>query len=284
MSLSISGENLSQTWGFAFQALLAQPGAHCANLFVAIENPLVEDPAIRNNLDAFLAARRKDNIDGKQPVQSIKTVANTIFPSAYYRPHLEGDARNHLYKLAKRSEEKRRGVSANRRGTYFDRLISWPGVGDTTALNQLELTVEKLRAYRQRSTKTANNLEISIEAPRDDLDAAHSLSVFRPEFDSKQLMGFPCLSHISFSLMNGRLHMAAVYRNHYFLRRAYGNYVGLARVLDFLSRESGWPTGELTCLSTHATAELGKGKGFGKGNLTTLAKSCSPNDPRQCAA
>ena len=50
-------------------------------------------------------------------------------------------------------------------------------------------------------------------------------------------MGFPCLSHVSLSLQKGVVHMTAIYRNHEFIKRGYGNYVGLGRVLH-LSRSN----------------------------------------------
>ena len=57
-----------------------------------------------------------------------------------------------------------------------------------------------------------------------------------------------CLSHVSFSLQKGVVHMAAIYRNHDLTQRAYGNYVGLGRLLRFVAVQSGWPVGELACM------------------------------------
>ena len=83
---------------------------------------------------------------------------------------------------------------------------------------------------------------------------------------------------MSFSLQEGVVHLSAVYRNHDFISRAYGNYVGLGRVLRFVARQSGFPIGELTCLSSSATAELGHGAGMGRGALEELARNCACGD------
>ena len=73
-------------------------------------------------------------------------------------------------------------------------------------------------------------------------------------------MGFPCLSHISLTLYKGRLNMTALYRNQHFIRKAYGNYLGLSRLLRFICREVGCEAGALVCVAAHADAELGNGK------------------------
>jgi hypothetical protein len=86
--------------------------------------------------------------------------------------------------------------------------------------------------------------------------------------------GFPCLSHLSFSLLNGVVNLLAVYRSHDFISRAYGNYLGLGRVLQFVAHESGFPAGELTCVSSSATAEITRGGGFGYERVESLLENC----------
>lgn len=77
---------------------------------------------------------------------------------------------------------------------------------------------------------------------------------------------------MSLSLQKGVVHMTAIYRNHEFIKRGYGNYVGLGRVLRFVAQQSGWPSGELTCVS--ASASVGSGAGFSPGALTELLQAC----------
>jgi hypothetical protein len=102
---------------------------------------------------------------------------------------------------------------------------------------------------------------------------AGDLRVYTPGLDNS-LRGFPCLSHISLTLVQGRLHMTAIYRNQHFIRRAYGNYVGLARLMRFFTQEVECEPGEILCVASHADAELGQGVGFGLHDLQRLVSDC----------
>ena len=76
-------------------------------------------------------------------------------------------------------------------------------------------------------------------------------------------MSFPCLSHLSvkYDHPRGLVHLTALYRNHTFLSHAYGNYLGLGRLMAFICAETDTRPGELVSVSTHADAELSYGKG-----------------------
>ena len=74
------------------------------------------------------------------------------------------------------------------------------------------------------------------------------------------MYGFPCLSHISLTLVGGRLSMTALYRNQTFIARAYGNYVGLSRLLTFIADQTDTECGEIEVVATHADAELELGR------------------------
>jgi hypothetical protein len=57
--------------------------------------------------------------------------------------------------------------------------------------------------------------------------------------------------------------MTAMYRRHHYLARAYGNFLGLARLLNFLAHESGNEVGEMLVVGTHAEVEeLSKNAGI----------------------
>jgi hypothetical protein len=49
--------------------------------------------------------------------------------------------------------------------------------------------------------------------------------------------------------------MLAVYRRHSYVTRAYGNFLGLARLLNFVAQESGHETGNLLVVTGHATVD-----------------------------
>src|SRR5262249_45625994 len=120
MAATIQQPNLSRAWLAAMEHLLAVGGKE-VNLVTAIESVDCEELAIRQEIDAFLSLRRFSK------TWPISTVANTIFPASLYLPHLGEAARDHLYNMHREGDDIRRRLPANRSGTYFDRLIAWPG-------------------------------------------------------------------------------------------------------------------------------------------------------------
>jgi hypothetical protein len=126
-----------------------------------------------------------------------------------------------------------------------------------------------LRRLREQGTQRGNQFEVGLASAA---EGTVAMPVVVPGRDTLT-MGFPCLSHVSFSLQKGVVHMTALYRNHDFIKRAYGNYVGLGRLLRFVGRQSGWPIGELSCVSASATV-LGGGAGFARGAVTELLEAC----------
>jgi thymidylate synthase len=71
-------------------------------------------------------------------------------------------------------------------------------------------------------------------------------------------MATPCLSHLSFQLDRiGQVHALATYRSHYMTERAYGNYLGLGRLLGHISTQAGLQPGTLTVVAGYAQIEPG---------------------------
>lgn len=262
MALFVHESNASTAWVAALDALLAH-GGDAVNLTVAIDDPTSEDDGVRAVLDRFNGERRRQN---RKSVELVSTVANTLFPSSWYAEHLGEGADEHLYEL----ERTARPVSRrrNRSGTYFERMVAWPGPGGE--FNQLDQVVRRLRSARLRGHQRGNSYEIGVALPSDEEIAVPILVGGK----DRKVRGFPCLSHLSFSLQHGVVHLSAMYRSHDFISRAYGNYVGLGRVLRFVGQQSGLPIGELTCVSASATAEIGKGAGLGRHAIDNLLEEC----------
>ena len=267
MAIFVEGENVSAAWIEGLDRLLAC-GGETVNLTVAIADPTSEEPAVRSVVDAFIDGRRRAR---PKSVERVSTVANTIFPQSLYIEKLGQDAEEHLYDL----EERGRAVThvRNRQGTYFERMVAWPVEKATKShpavtFNQLDQAVTRLRRLRQQGKRRGNQFEIGLTSAADE---AIAVPIVVPGRD-RQTMGFPCLSHMSLSLQKGVVHVSALYRNHEFIRRGYGNYVGLGRLLRFVAQQSGWPVGELTCVSASAT--VGSGTGFSQGALTELLEAC----------
>jgi len=257
MAIFIHGPNVSVAWVQGLEALLELDG-ETVNFTVAIDAPTTELPAIRGEVDSFIDERRRT----KTGIQRISTVANTIFPQSLYVERLGIDAETHLYEMERRSRPVTR--RRNSRGNYFERMVAWPGA-DGQTFNQLDQAITRLRRLREAGHQRGNQFEVGLATPADE---AIAMPVAVPGRD-RQTIGFPCLSHVSLSLQKGVVHMSALYRNHEFLERAYGNYVGLGRLLRFVAHQSGWPVGELTCVSASVT--LGR---FSKRSLNDLLKAC----------
>lgn len=249
----ISEPNLSLGWLGALEHLL-DCGGKTTHLQIVIGNIHEENLEIRSLLDSFSESK------GVYPVS---TVANTIFPAALYYPqnaNLEGSkAREHLYEMYRQGNKVRKRYRGNRFGTYFNRMIDWPN--GTETVNQLERIINRLQSNITRNNALSSNYELSLDEAEEYSiqDDTAAIQIRQPVVDTS-IMGFPCLSHISLVLDKDRLGMAAVYRNQHFIRKAYGNYLGLSRLLSFICQEVGCEAGELVCMASHADAELQRGK------------------------
>jgi hypothetical protein len=263
MAVFVSEKDVSTAWVTALNELV-RCGGDAVNLIVAIADPTAEQQGVRQVLDRFVDERRRATHNS---VERVSTVANTLFPSAWYVPERLGpSAAEHLYDLERSTRPVTR--RRNRRGTYFERMVAWPGPAKQE-FNQLAQVIDRVRLARERGHERGHEYEVGLTTPADEIAAP----VLVPGKD-RYTMGFPCLSHLSFSLLDGVVHLLAVYRSHDFIRRAYGNYVGLGRVLHFVAQESGVPVGELTCVSASATAEITRGGGFGQQRVHALLEDC----------
>jgi hypothetical protein len=248
MPTFITGATCAESWAQAISHLVVNGGTD-ASFVVCVREPCREFDAVQSNItnavDALLEAR-----EGKQAT-SVATVANTIFPTGLYHPTLP-NARTRLYQSYEKSWPLLKRLPANQRGTYFRRMTAYPA--GEMPFNQLEHLVTRMQRELQHDNPKQANYELSIRVPDKD----------------RNVMGFPCLSHVSLTLKGTQVHLAAVYRNQHFIRKALGNYLGLSRLLAFVCREVNREPGSLTCLAAHADAELGA---FGKGRVKELVDS-----------
>ena len=207
-------------------AVLRDAGWQRFNLVVQVDDPEAFDEAEHLRLEALAA-----ECGCKTP----KQVAYTIFPHHLWATTASAD---HLYE--KYHERFLPRVNAHRHdwGTYFGRMTRYTNGGPAT-----------------------NQLKEIIQAMKSDpvvWKAAHWMIVPYPGPETRMRMSQPCLNYIAFQLEPGhprRVSLLAVYRNHFFLERAYGNYWGLANLLGFVAGETGYAVGSLTCVSSHAEVE-----------------------------
>jgi hypothetical protein len=218
---------------------------------VRIHDPATEDHRIRAAVDEILAAA---------DLQPAETVAGTIFPAA-----IAATSRDHL-ELTRRYmtllPTLKRLARANARGTYFSRLIDFPGPNGP--VNQLDAVITRLRS--ETTTKAGSGTgpltacyEAGFTAPGPDALgtgsalAALALPVRASGPDTSILMSFPCLSHCSFQLdRSGTVHAMAHYRSQLMVEKAYGNYLGLGQLLSYVAAQAGLTPGELTVTAGYA--------------------------------
>lgn len=107
----------------------------------------------------------------------------------------------------------------NRRGLYFERLVSY-GRGPCNG-NQLEWVLSQFN---------------SREGVRRSMFQA---SVFDPERDhvANAQLQFPCLQHVSFEPTSDGLVVNAFYATQQLFVKAYGNYLGIAQLGAFMAHE-----------------------------------------------
>jgi len=260
MSVHVKACDIGGAWLAAVDAL-SRSHWDAVNLTVTITDPQTEDLGIREALEAELGRRLRTNV---QPApQSVHTVANTIFPVSLYVPGRE-DSVARFFEAALAGQRSRHGTSA-RWGTYIGRLLDYPGRKGPA--NQVELLLNQLRADGAQ-WKDRYELALTIpdhDRPPDPDDqwleqprrstAAHDLRVIADPRSDHHARGGPCLAHISLTRTDGRMHMTALYRRQTYVSRAYGNFLGLARLLTFLARESNHDVGELMIIASHAEAD-----------------------------
>ena len=230
MTHLIETDDLSTAWAEAVSFLNGQPQYESWDLVVSIANPLLGRLAVRSALDECLSTTNR---------QSVATVANTVFPDHLWHTCVDRDS---LYRRYIAMLPKLHRFSGNQRGLYFERLISWPPKSGAP-VNQLEAMIQRL----DKQLKVANTKRF-----------VYDLTVLSPEHDSFPI-GFPCLAYVNVKLRHGKLCLLAHYRNHYFIARAYGNYLGLSHLQEYIASAVGIGCGPLVCVSAHATLDGPRG-------------------------
>ena len=194
------------------------------NLVVHIKDPSAMDQVFHDNMEAFARA---------QTILGPKHVAYTIFPHRLY----EGRGAVGLFT----AYNKRRGLFDRIKtgwGTYFRRMTNYEGTDGT--VNQLDNIISAIRD-RENLSK-----------------AAYTIVIQQPGGETVRPLGGPCLNYLAVQAEPAQagqpmtFGLLAVYRNHDFLKRAYGNYWGLCNLIRFLAKEVGGASGPLTCVSSHA--------------------------------
>lgn len=195
------------------------------NLVVQIGDPMLLDQTIHTAVDQFCVSNG---------VLKPKDVAYTIFPHKLYSTHNNKSSLFTAYNRKGGLFDRTRKRPKKGWGTYFNRMTSY----NTTRgnINQLELIINAIRTRKSRSK------------------AAYTIIILQPGSETARKMGAPCLNYLAVQCRNRSLGLLAIYRNHDFLERAYGNYWGLCNLIRFLAQETSLTPGPVTCISSHAYA------------------------------
>jgi thymidylate synthase len=235
----ISADNVSTAWLQAVRMLDAIKGRKVTHLLVRIANPVAEDDRIREE-----AQRMIDDWNSthpKRPMEHIDTTRNSLFPVAFARRSSDLEALANMYR-ARYTKEGLLGFRGNERGTYFGRIVAYPRGDGRDPADQLSETARKLRQELARGSRKSSRYEISIYNERLD----------------RSPMSFPCLAHLSVHMHATALHLQAIYRNEYLVGRAYGNYLGLGELQNYLANAVGLEVGELLVTAGHAELDAGR--------------------------
>jgi hypothetical protein len=222
--VALTADGFQQVWIDAVR-LLMNTRWELRNLMVQIRNPSVLDQNLHERITGF--ARREGLLGPKH-------VAYTIFPRGLYRRTGNAEKLFEAYNRRNGLFERLHRRKPNW-GTYFRRMTHYDKRGDV--VNQLGNIIKAIQT-RQNSSK-----------------AAYAAIIQNPGGETVRPLGGPCLNYVAIQLEAGEpiaLGLLAVYRNHDFLERAYGNYWGLCNLLQFLAREVEATVGPLTCVSSRA--------------------------------
>lgn len=267
-TFTVDAPDVSSAWLQACSQLESLPDTRGYHTVVRITDPRQEDSHLRAELDRLRAAKKLYPID---------TVVNTLFPTALAA---QCTAHDELVSRYRALYPRLKKVRRNAHGTYFGRLIAYPGADrKSEPIDQLAQIISRLEKISKGSKWNAV-YEADIAHPDDgslppegeDAEvngAARAEAPIRVPALDTQLLDFPCLSHCSFQLESatGKVHLAAYYRSHYMFDRAYGNYLALGHLNAWVATQAGLEAGSLTVMA--GCARLG----CTKGELATLQRS-----------
>jgi hypothetical protein len=211
-------------------------GGEAHNVVIDIDDPLAvtgPDDAILTTVDQFLRTHHANTVSG---------VANTIFPQGLLDRH----GADGIYKAYNEVVLPRMKQMTHDWGRYFERLTVW----------------KKLKG---KEVKIINPLDDLISFMKDQIGSdrtyrnAYEMTIYDPTRDAGKVSNRQCLSFLSFKLTHEKILLLTVmYRNHAYIARGLGNFVGLGRLQAFVAAQSGARIGSLTCISTHAEIDAGK--------------------------
>lgn len=250
----------TQTWLEAAAYLAQQKDRMLFNLILGVREPAAvtaEDFHVHDVVNDFLEAHDK---------QPLVTTAGTIFPGGLY---LQGGAKAVYSEFPALYNKFKVGW-----GTYAGRMLSPTITSRAGVCSPLEVIIEKLKAQSGHG-----HMRAAYEIKLFDDTESGDLSTYEPTTDCNLTIGQPCLTHLSFKLIqNGSVSLTALYRTHFYVEKTLGNLLGLGQLLSFVAEEAGLKVGPLICHSTMAQLDVAATKNSSKGwnhaDVDSLLKQC----------
>lgn len=243
MTTVFAAETRLEAWLDATEYLL-QPKS-VLNVILSISSPGSDGPV------AAEAVTLMDKFFAGEDALPLHSVAELIFPGwEYKRRGLRGVYEtypNDEYPVLKKG-------APQRWGTYAHRLLRRrTGTGET--VNPLAILIQKMQSVKNgKGGSYRSCYELGIA------EGEYDLPLYNTVDDQRRRRGGPCLSHLSFKLVQDNVHLTAVYRSHDYRYKVPGNLLGLARLQACVAKEVGAEIGTLVVHSTYAYLEPGKGK------------------------
>lgn len=230
LPVTIVGDSFQNAWFDVVKGLIVSHW-DIRNLVVHIRNPVLFDENTNNLVDRFAVTNG---------LLRPRHVAYTIFPQGLYR---DGHDANYVFDSYNRPNGIYERLHRKKKdwGTYFRRMTYYE-TKNGAIVNQLGNIIG---AFRDRKNVSK---------------AAFALVIQYPGGETIRPLGGPCLNYLAVQAEPEpfTIGLMAVYRNHDFLKRAYGNYWGLCNLINFIANEVGAAIGPLTCISSHAYVDGGK--------------------------
>ena len=230
LPIIFANSDLAVAWGRLFQHVMEPRRRDLRPIVVSIGplegHPPTENAVIRQALDQALAKTKRYPVD---------VTALTIFPHKSWVRLGQPNCSVFSNRCIKRLLPRLRALDRrNQYGTYFERMMAFTGTrgGVAKTVNQLEHIIELLNKPRRRR------------------ESALQISCFDPAKDhtGQPVRGFPCLQQVGISRDDGdHFSINAFYPTQFVFDRAYGNYLGLCQLGDFISHETGLKFSHLNC-------------------------------------
>jgi hypothetical protein len=231
--ITIEDNNLSRAWAKAFIQVLKRPAGKCPPIIVSIgdfEGPIPpECNEIRAALDAALESNKCNPVD---------VSAMVIFPYKLWLQRKDLSCDDFSAICTSRLLPRLQALNTqNRRGTYFERMMSYKCMkdGNPDTVNQLSEVVSRLRGDRHFR---ATGLQMTCFDPARDHNAQPRL-------------GFPCLQHVGVTYEgDSGIVVTGFYPSQHIFARAYGNYLGLTHLGLFLADQTKLNLRRIICIAT----------------------------------